>query len=44
MARGVKRRVAAPWWQTIMLAAIAVMLSAIATGSLAFIVDHILWE
>jgi hypothetical protein len=44
MARSVKRRVATPWWQTIMLAAIAMLLSAIATGSLAFVVDHILWE
>jgi hypothetical protein len=33
-----------PWWKTIMLAAIAVVLSAIATGILAYVLDHILWE
>jgi hypothetical protein len=35
---------AMPWWKTVMLATIAVLLSAVATGSVAFIVDHLLWE
>jgi hypothetical protein len=32
------------WWHTIMLAAASLLLSAIVTGCLAYIADHILWE
>jgi hypothetical protein len=35
---------AIPWWQTVVLAAIAAVVSAVATGSLAIIVDHSLWS
>jgi hypothetical protein len=33
-----------PWWKTVILATIAVLLSAVFTGSVAFILDHLLWE
>jgi hypothetical protein len=33
-----------PWWKTVILAIIAVLLSAVVTGSVAFILDHLLWE
>jgi hypothetical protein len=32
------------WWHMIMLAAASLLLSAIITGCLAYIADHILWE
>jgi hypothetical protein len=35
---------AMPWWKTVMLAAIAALLSAVVTGSPAFVIDHLLWE
>jgi hypothetical protein len=35
---------AMPWWKTVMLAAIAVLLSAVVIGSLAFVIDHLLWK
>jgi hypothetical protein len=33
-----------PWWKTVILATIAMLLSAVFTGSVAFILDHLLWE
>ena len=33
-----------PWWKTVILATIAVLLSAVFTGSVAFILDHLLWD
>jgi hypothetical protein len=33
-----------PWWKTVILAIIAVLFSAVITGSVAFILDHLLWE
>jgi hypothetical protein len=35
---------AMPWWQAMLLLALSVLVSAVVTGSIAFIVDHILWE
>jgi hypothetical protein len=33
-----------PWGKTVILAIIAVLFSAVVTGSVAFILDHLLWE
>jgi hypothetical protein len=32
------------WQKTLMLAGVSLLLSAVATGSIAFIAGHILWE
>jgi hypothetical protein len=32
------------WHKTLILAGVSLVVSALTTGSLAFIVDHLLWE